>query len=75
MVITGQRVCTAISRVARQGIHKEVKQFSLRRDIQFGVGVFTMQFDGFCRDAQFVGYESRAVAKEPPTQSPAALGG
>ena len=64
MIGAGQRVCTAIPSLAGQGIHEEIKQLSLRRDIQLRVGVLSMQFDRLRRYAQFVGYEPRAVAKQ-----------
>ena len=64
MVIAGKRVCTAIPHMARQGIHKEIEQLCLRRDIQLRVGVLSMQLDCLRRDPQFFGHEPRAVAKE-----------
>lgn len=51
-------------RVARQRVDKQVEQFGLRRDIEFGEGVLAMQFYGLCGDTQLLGYESGAVPKQ-----------
>ena len=51
-------------RVARQRVDKQVEQFGLRRDVEFGVGVLAMEFYGLSGDAKLLGYESGAVPKE-----------
>ena len=52
----------AMPRVARQGVDKQVEQFGLRRDIEFG-RAFAMKF-GLCGDTELLGYESGAVPKQ-----------
>ena len=51
-------------RVARQRVDKQVEQFGLRRDIEFGVGVLAMEFYGLCGDTELLSHESGAVPKE-----------
>ena len=51
-------------RVARQRVDKQVEQFGLRRDIEFGVGVLAMQFYGLRGDTELFSHETRAVPKE-----------
>ena len=51
-------------RLARQRVDKQVEQFGLRRDIEFGVGVLAMEFYGLSGDAELLGHETRAVSKE-----------
>ena len=51
-------------RVARQRVDKQVEQFGLRGDIEFGVGVLATQFYGLCGDTELLGHESGAVPKQ-----------
>ena len=51
-------------RVARQRVDKQVEQFGLRGDIEFGVGMLTMEFYGLSGNAELLSHESSAVPKE-----------
>ena len=48
MVIAGQWVRRGVSCMTRQGIDKQIEKFGLRRNFQFGVGMFPVKLHGLC---------------------------